>query len=261
MMKSVFIKILITISSYFLSILLFKENYYIGFGLIILVIDKLLYKNSSNYIIYLLIPALSIVLFLFDNESILRSARFIFIFPLLLLLSKLVKNLKLSIILSVILLVMTHLFFHPNWASYYRNQLNSEKLIVNDLNDLRLDDLNFIVPETDTYILDLWYTKCAACYTNMKEMKDWVNENSKYSDNIILVNILLDGENYSENRKIVDKYGFYSTFSYLSFEEFKKLGVKTYPTQIVIKNNKIVFVGDLELNKNVILNNINDYLN
>lgn len=203
---------------------------------------------------------MSLVLLFFDFSSILLSARFIIIFPLLFVFSKSFKSLTLKLCLSVFLILLTHFILQPNWASYYRNQINNESLIINNLEDLKLNNLIFFNSENDIYVLDVWYSKCSVCYKNMEELKKWAKNNPKFQKNIILVNILLDGENFEENKKIVEKYGFYSTYSNLSFEELKKLGVQTYPTQIVVRNTKIIFVGDLEVDKKVILNNINDYL-
>jgi len=209
----------------------------------------------------MLIPILSIGLLFFDIESILRSARFIFIFPLLFALSYYIKSNHFSLLISIIIILLTHFILQPNWASFYRNQINNESLIISDLKDLKLNDLNNFNFDEKTYILDLWYSKCAVCYKNMGELQKWAKSNPEHHGNILLVNILLEGEKFEENMKLVERYGFKSIYTRLSFEEFKELGVQTYPTQIVVKNNKIIFVGDLELNKNVIVNNINDYLN
>lgn len=231
------------------------------FGVSIILIDRFLYKAENTFVLYMLIPILSIGLLFFDNESILRSARFIIIFPLLFALSYYIKNFRFSFLISIIIILLTHFIIQPNWASFYRNQINNESLIVNDLKDLKLNDINSLNFDENTYILDLWYSKCAVCYKNMEELEKWAKSNPEHHDNIFLVNILLEGEKFEKNMKLVEKYGFKSTYTRLSFEEFKELGVQTYPTQIVVKNNKIIFVGDLELNKNVILNNISDYLN
>lgn len=256
--KYFFYNILLVLLVYFLTFILFKEYYYLAFTISMVFLDIFIIKKF-NFILYLTIPFFLLILFIFDFSSILRTLRFILILPVLIFLPKKKKLLKFFI--SCLLITITHFLLQPNWASFYRNQINNESLVVNELKSLKLDNLNYFNPENGTYVLDLWYTKCAACYKNMEDLKNWAKLNSKYKNKIILVNILLDGESFDENKKIVEKYDFISTFSNLNFEEFKKLGVRTYPTQIVVRNNKIIFVGDLEVDKNVILNNINEYLN
>lgn len=260
MYKNIFFQIVLTLIAYIASILIFKEYYFIVFALVILIIDKFLIKYKNTYVLYLLIPLLSIGLLFFDSESILRSARFILIFPILLVISKFIKKLSLELILSIVLIFATHFILQPNWASYYRNQINNESLNAKNLEDLKLDNLDFIKSDKDVYILDIWYSKCAVCYENMEILKSWTDENPQFRENIVLVNILLNGESFYKNENIVEKYGFKSTFTHLSFEEIKKLGVKTYPTQIVIKDEEIIFVGDLEIDKSVFINNIRHYL-
>ena len=227
----------------------------------IVLFDNLLFKNKNKLMLYLIIPLLSLGLLIFDSESILRSARFIFIFPLLFILSNYIKRTSINIILSLTIILMTHYIIHPNWASYYRNQVNNNVLFINNLRELKLNDQNYLIYGKETYVLDFWYTRCAACFNNMENLENWAVKNPKFKDNIILVNVLLENENFNDNKNIVSKYGFKSTYTKLNFEELKNIGIKIYPTQLIIKNNKIIFSGDLETDKSVIVNNINDYLN
>lgn len=259
--KSNLLQLIIVLAIYSLTILIFKEYYFLVFSVLVVFVDNFIFSKSKNFTLFLIVPLLAIILLFFDLDSIYRSARFIVMFPILLTISIFFKNILGRIIVSCFIIIVIHFLVNPNWASFYRNQIKNETIMAKTIKELKLDDLSFLNSNKEVYVLDLWYTKCPACYQNMKQLKSWAESNIQYKDNIILVNILLDGEEFEKNKTIVDEYGFNSTYSKLNFNDFKELGVYTYPKQIVIRNDEIIFVGDLETDKKVIINNIKDYLN
>lgn len=213
---------------------------------------------------YLVIPILAFILIIFDNQSIFRALQFIVILPLLYFLRFLNIKFGLKYFLSIGLILFAYYVLNPNWMQFYKNhELANEVNLKNNklLDELELKDSNqkpFKFKQGETYLLDFWNTRCASCFDGMEKLRKWSNANPK-NNNILLVNVLIKGEDFTDNNLLVEKYNFMSVYTKLSASYLKELGVKEYPTHIIIKDNKISFIGRVSTKPQVLNNNINDF--
>lgn len=238
----------------------FKIPFFFPIYLSIVVGIDLLVKRKNTFALYLVVPILSILLLFFDPDSIFRSLKYIVTLPALYFL----KNLKLQkqVPLSVLVILVIHFFINPNWEQYYINQFIPEHSI-SSVQDLKIKNINgqdLKLKNDKTYLLDFWFTSCKGCYVGMEKFKKWSEKDSIRFDKIILVNVIMEKETFLENTKLVDDYGFRSTYTELSFDELKSLGIYEYPSHLIVKSGNVLYKGRLTTNSTVVNYYIGDYL-
>lgn len=238
----------------------FKIPFFFPLYLFIVVGIDLLVKRKNTFALYFIVPILCILVLPFDPDSIFRSLKYIVTLPALYFL----KNFKLQmqVPLSVVIILVIHFFINPNWEQYYINQSLPEHRI-SSVQDLKIKNINgqdLNLRKDKTYLLDFWFTSCKGCYAGMEKFKNWSENDSIKFDTIILVNVIMEEETFLENTNLVDDYGFRSTYTELSFDELKSLGIYEYPSHLIIKNDNVLYKGRLTTDSKVINHYIGNYL-
>jgi thiol-disulfide isomerase/thioredoxin len=237
-----------------------KIEFFFPLYLIIVVGIDLLIKRKNTFALYFIVPFISIMLLIFDPDSIFRSFKYIISLPLV----YFIKNLRpqFRIPLSLIFILSFHFLINPNWDQFYINQSIDEKKVfsIESLKIRGSDNEELVLEKDKTYLLDFWFTSCKGCYVGMNKFKEWSQEDSSRFDRIILVNVIMENETLEENLNLVKDYGFSSKYTVLSFEDLKDLGIYEYPTHLIIKDGKVVYKGRLTTNPNVFNNQIRNYL-
>jgi thiol-disulfide isomerase/thioredoxin len=237
----------------------FKISFFFPMYLFIVVGIDLLVKRKNTFALYFAIPLLSTLLLFFDPDSIFRSLKYILTLPALYFLKSFTMQKRLTV--SAILVLGFHFFINPNWEQFYINQSIPEHSI-SSVQDLKIKNINgqeLKLKKDKTYLLDFWFTSCKGCFSGMEKFNRWSENDSIRFDKIILVNVIMEKETFLENTKLVDDYGFKSTYTELSFDELKSLGIYEYPSHLIVKNGKVLYKGRLTTNSTVV-NNIGDYL-
>lgn len=102
------------------------------------------------------------------------------------------------------------------------------------------------IPDNETIILDFWNSHCAVCFSKFP-LLDSINRTHKSGARVILVNVPLNGERKEDNFKLLDSYHY--SFKQLFAKDssiVQNFDFEYYPTTFIIKNNMIVFKGDIE---------------
>lgn len=97
-----------------------------------------------------------------------------------------------------------------------------------------------------TVVLDFWFTKCRYCLEDMPRFEELFQKYGR--DGQILfysVNCPLTSDSAGHARYILEEYGFHFPLLFSSDSTIKQLKISTFPTYIVLKNDKIIFRGCL----------------
>lgn len=119
--------------------------------------------------------------------------------------------------------------------------IGTDSLVMTDRNG---DTLRW---EPDVYyVMDFWHTSCYACFRKMPDFNAYHERNTYKNVRYMLVNHPLNRDTLMMAFNILDEKGItvpgYTGTPNLS----SQLGVVTYPTIIVLHNNKILFRGNPE---------------
>jgi len=104
----------------------------------------------------------------------------------------------------------------------------------------------FLFDSTKTYVLDFWHSRCPACFERFPEFETVAE--AYYSDPTIAfhgVNVALEEEAVEVTRqKALDhRYTFDHIFVRDMDDAFEKLGIESYPRNLIIYKNQIYYNG------------------
>lgn len=139
-----------------------------------------------------------------------------------------------------------YIFRHENYGTYTSNV--NEPLPMGLVVEDEAGQAHKIETKNGRYlILDLWFSKCAPCFKAFPELEK-LYEAQKDNIDIMCVNhpVKEDArENYSPFKSLHDKGYTFPVFK-ADTSVAKKLNIQTFPTILLIKDNKIIFRGNIE---------------
>lgn len=163
------------------------------------------------------------------------------------------KNRSVLFLVSVLLLCLTiNFYLQPNFLIYCHNSDKEELLINKTFPKIELLDSNlkkYNLPKDKIIILDFWNTSCSVCFSEFPKMNELYN---KYKDNkrvlILAVNVPLRNETFKDRKEAFEneKLDFKSIYSNSLTETQNSLNFNTYPNIVILKNDTILFNGNIE---------------
>lgn len=138
-----------------------------------------------------------------------------------------------------------------SYGSYTGKLESKENLRDIQINNNEGDSLTLNTFRGKYVLIDCWSTTCGICYKEMPETQA-LYEEYQHSDNIevIALHFRMETETCSKGTEILESQGY--TFPCYSFnmESLKELGVKGFPTYIILnKDGGLLFKGELKLAK------------
>lgn len=230
---------LVSLSVYLLIGSTLPYQYYFIYFIILIIIDLALPNRISKFGLYFVVPILSILLLLFDVDSIFRSLKYIILCPLLYLVTTKIHGQIPKFFLSVVIILTGYFIAVPNWESFYKSMTNTTKKLSFENIDLKLYDLNknsFNTDKENAIILDFWYSGCGQCFKDMKRINELLKEYPNLRDRIYTVNVPLKNETQEENYKLIEKYNLNYLYTKRGFDFLEKHGIREFPKQILLEN-------------------------
>lgn len=114
-------------------------------------------------------------------------------------------------------------------------------LLNNNFEVVNLDSLSF----KKIMVVDFWNAHCQPCFLQFPEFEKKAMANKNPNIEYYSVNIPISNTSLEVKRKLIKVYNFKKLYA-LDFKTAQLLGVKIYPTTLVIKNGKIIYRGELK---------------
>jgi thiol-disulfide isomerase/thioredoxin len=171
------------------------------------------------------------------------------------------KSFFLYISFNLILTLIFGFIIQPNIYSFLKN---GGQRPINYFPKIEIKNENSenIIFGKGIVVLDLWTTSCGVCF---KEFPDFNKLSKKYKSRVKFysLNVPLRNDNFERSKKIMKNLNY--DFKNLYCKEFKQvkdsLKVSSFPTLIILKDNKIQFLGRLSYDENVKYNSFESELN
>ncbi len=235
----VYMVLIMLLSTFFLSYLLYFKS-----------IFKV--KKDLIYIIWLIVLILIVASIIKKDFS--RTAVYIIFIPLFAFLGYLFSKKKSILLLfSVLFFCFTiNFYIQPNFLIYYHSSGKENLLTNKEFPKIKLFDSDlkkYDLPKDKIIVLDFWNTSCSVCFSKFPKMNKLYN---KYKDNkkvlILAVNVPLEDETFIERKEAFEneKLDFKTIYSSSLVETQNLLNFNTYPNIVILKNNKILFSGNIE---------------
>ncbi|MCF6169489.1 MAG: TlpA family protein disulfide reductase [Bacteroidales bacterium] len=167
------------------------------------------------------------------------------------------------------LIVFTGLFAMPNWFAYVfdRNTMpvnttfSHVSFTAESKDTIQLSEL-----EHKIIVLDFWTTSCRVCY---KKFPDLDNLYNYFADDervgIYAVNLILKNQDLKDVRENIysKRYSFPNLFTSQNqaAEIGKAFNFNAVPTLVIIKNNRILYKGGLNISGYILVNNAISIIN
>lgn len=169
---------------------------------------------------------------------------------------------------SIIIILFLGYFGMPNWIAYSFSEKTSAKFPAPSilLTKFNGESFNLNNQSGKILVLDFWSTSCGIC---LKKFPDYDKLKQEYSSQTEIefyaVNLIHRKEQLSSVKKVT------SSFPY-SFENLytdnssanqirELLRIEAVPTIVIInKNNEVIYIGDLNTEKHVFIDNIHDLI-
>ncbi len=179
--------------------------------------------------------------------------------PLLYVVTWLLHSRKLIFYLILLIFpVITSLLIFPNLISYSQSLNIKTGTQFPNIKFVDSNRKSFKIEKDKIILLDFWSTKCGICY---KKFPDLERLYHKYKDNkgiqIYSVHVPYPQDNFNSTVKLVKKlnYKFPTLFAVSKNETMEKLNFNGFPHYIIIQNDKIVYSGFFQIDKDIIIGN------
>lgn len=131
-----------------------------------------------------------------------------------------------------------------NFSTYFGEYDHS---ITKELNIYDVNKKKIIFKPDTVYVFDIWNKGCGVCFLKFPLFE---NLKEKYaSDNgieFIALNIHLDGDNLFDLKNQFEQYTSNVKVLFMNNANLNQIQTNLFPTVIVVKNNKIIYKGDVE---------------
>ncbi|OYQ50513.1 hypothetical protein CHU92_00060 [Flavobacterium cyanobacteriorum] len=121
------------------------------------------------------------------------------------------------------------------------------KLLVYD----EVGNSKFLNDLGETIVLDVWTTSCATCIKEFPKFQKVATSYKNHKVKFYSLNFPLRRDTQNYINKFTEQYTFKKLIADRTTVE--KLNIKYFPQYIIIKNNKIQYIGSLNINKSSIL--------
>lgn len=260
-MKKLFLGIILFLVYIIVGTIFNGDHYYMILTMLLatfLVTFFLCYKNiiiikkDIFFLVWLIIFILFISSFIKKDFS--RTLVYIIFIPIFSLFGYLYSKKKsfLMIFLTVFLCLSINFYIQPNFLIFYHNS-DKENILTNKvIPKFELFDSKNIptnLPEDKIVILDFWNTSCSVCFNEFPKMNVLYN---KYKNDkkvlIVAINVPVNNEDFKSRKESFEneKLDFKTLYTKSTQDIQSLLNFNTYPNIIILKNNRIVFSGNIE---------------
>lgn len=239
----------------------FVANCIYGFS-ILFFIKKYFKQNARLAYFIAVLPSLIIIVILFfayvkDPDSIFILAIYSTLsFLLGVLLSFIAVRIQKKWLVIVPMLILNF------WFVFYGSELLLHKTNYETYfgeQNINVVNVRFLDKNNDTivlnnpdkyYVLDFWTTTCGVCFQEFPKVEKLYNKYKGSEVEFYSINFPLRGQNYETAEKMIRSRDY--TFPILQFEDEdrewlgKKYSVFAFPTVLIIKNGKIIHVGNID---------------
>ena len=131
-----------------------------------------------------------------------------------------------------------------NFSTYFGEYNHTIK---KELNIYDVDNKKITFEPNTIYVIDLWNKGCGVCFLkfplfeNLKEKYDSVN-----GIKFIALNVHSNDENLYDLKNQFEQYTSNLQTLFMNSLYLEELQTNLFPTVIIIKNNKIIYKGDVE---------------
>lgn len=156
------------------------------------------------------------------------------------------KNIILKIAISLVFIVCGK-YLYPKYVTEISYQESLVNIPINQKLNFKKDNLNVIEKsERKLVILEFWNSACSQCIKDFPRFQEFYVEN-KDEYQIYSVNIpwKRDKENSFNPEKFIDSLKFNFPVLSMEYDEAKKLGIKYFPTALIIDKKVIKYNGKL----------------
>lgn len=99
-----------------------------------------------------------------------------------------------------------------------------------------------------TIVIDFWNNNCGVCFQKFPYFEELKNKYKNHKDiDFYAVNVYKSFIEVKEGDILFNKKKYKFKTLYISEQDAKNFNIKGFPTTVVIKNNKIIFKGNLEV--------------
>ncbi len=166
-------------------------------------------------------------------------------------------SIRVSIVLlgSVMILVLFRNYKHVNYFNNFGTFTKSRNIYLSPNGYTLTDSLSdtFHFQKNALYILDFWYTGCASCYRDFPKYAQIAKQYKTPNIYFLSVNWPIPSDTANQSFEAAKKYG-------NSFERLQgspnvdvAFGIKAYPTILAMRNDTILFVGNVDVLEDFIL--------
>lgn len=253
---------LIPIAIYILLGIIFDgDHLYMVFSMLLLMFSityvlfkkKILIKKKDIITIVWLIVSILTVASIFKNNFS-RTLVYIVFIPFFSLFGYLFwKNKSILYLISIIIFsLIINFYIQPNFLIYYYSFDRKELLTNKEFPNIEFVDSNsksYVLPKDKIIVLDFWNTSCSVCFNKFPKFNKLYN---KYKDDkrvlILAVNVPINNEKFIERKDAFEneKLDFKTLYTNSLIETQNALNFNTYPNILILKNNKILFQGNIE---------------
>ena len=227
-------------------------------------------KNSQNYkrdlalLLFPFVVLFFIVAFFIEKNGYVRGVPYIILLPLVSFVGVFAYRKKALIMVILILLAIpvTSFILYPNWR-IFNLERNRETVAVGiDMPVLNLIDRNqqlVKLSKEKMMVMDFWTTSCGRCF---KTFPDFEKLKEKYDGNSNIefysINNPIKRDYFAKTVALVDDLGYSFTTLYAvdRHEIEERLRFNLYPHVYVVKNNKVIYSGSLNIGKEIFIHNL-----
>tara|TARA_B110000114_G_C14973758_1_gene349580 strand:- start:142 stop:915 length:774 start_codon:yes stop_codon:yes gene_type:complete len=162
------------------------------------------------------------------------------------------------ILTSIFLLYFNYVYLFPNAFAFFTTNEAPPTKEFPEIDLINKQSQIITLKKDKIIVLDFWSTFCGVCYDKFPEFEA-LYQNYKHNPNIAFyaIHVSYKNDKFENVIKLLDEYNYQFPKIYaLDSEEIKtKLGVKLFPSLMIIKNGEIVYKGALITDRNVIFDN------
>jgi thiol-disulfide isomerase/thioredoxin len=173
-------------------------------------------------------------------------------------------NNKYLFIICFCLIIAGRFLIMPSYTAYLLidkivNKYKLSNLALKDDKGQLFDNQKFL---GKTVVLDVWTTSCAQCIRKFPKL-ELLNENYKNDSSIIIVSLNLPLDRNDDYKLAIDyssPFKFQKLF-YDGLDGFEKMKINSVPTLLIFnKEQQCIYAGDLNVEWNVFIGNVNRIL-
>lgn len=232
-------------------------SFQLSINTLLLIISFGLLKNTA--IIYktqlLVMPLIYLILNLYNKNYhtlLIALTPFIY-FSFNVMINKLYKTKMAYNMLGAFLISILSYYGSEKWLDYRLNIVNSD-FVGSDFPKFKyVDKLGFqsvnLNSSNDTiYVLDCWTSNCGICFKKFPDFEKIQSNYTKSKIQFYTLNLPLKRDSFDKLVSLISKsYTKENCLFALSIKDIDRLNIKAVPHYIIVKNNTILFNGNVDV--------------